>query len=244
MAGIFVSIALDGARGCGPTAKLTLLALADRANTKDGGSTWPSLADIAERTDRQVRQVRVDMRILEDRGWIRAEGSRHGGRGRATVYRLNLEAMLRAMSPGKAAAYILHLQGIPGALSPGFIEETRQQNAEFHSGNPAVSDTKAAVHDTKPGSPAHETRQCTAAELEVTGINRKELALDQQRVRVNGPRSMAEVLKIPLKKETRKAEPENLPNPCRSPMTEAEHSQWAKDQVAAAEANLRAKGLA
>jgi predicted transcriptional regulator len=55
---------------------LTLLSLADRANKAHGGEAWPSLRDIATRTNRGERQVRSDLRILEMFGWISLASSR------------------------------------------------------------------------------------------------------------------------------------------------------------------------
>ncbi len=159
VAGAFVSLVLDAVRGVSPGALLTAVCLADRANKARGGLAWPSLRDIAERTNRQERQVRCDLRELEMAGWIGRLGEGTGGRGRATTYELNVPAMLHAMPIEKAAPHCRELRKLPGILGPGFTLNNRAKGA--------VHDTKPGSAKQKPGTPLQETRHHTAPEPEV-----------------------------------------------------------------------------
>jgi hypothetical protein len=99
---------------------LTLLSLADRANKAHGGEAWPSLRDIATRTNRGERQVRSDLRILETYGWIKPVTSGRGGRGRC--HRVSTEFRGDAVRDdgGKGGSSLPELRKIPGSLPPGF----------------------------------------------------------------------------------------------------------------------------
>jgi hypothetical protein len=71
------------------TAKALLKELAWFAD--DGGNNiWPSVTTLAERTGLARRTVQKRLRALEQIGAIDALGSRLGGRGRTTKYRINL----------------------------------------------------------------------------------------------------------------------------------------------------------
>ena len=165
VAGRFVTLVLDGVREVPPNVLLTLIALADRANQKHGGEAWPSVADIAERTNRQERQVRDDLRTLERQGWINHVPSGRGGRGRTTVYQLNFAAMLHTMSAENAALHCRELRKIPGALPPGFTLTTKPCTQLQADANLAVSNTIPGSFQQEPGAPAHETRRSSAPEL-------------------------------------------------------------------------------
>lgn len=62
-----------------PSNKLVLLALADWANDR-GGSCFPSIRRIAERSSISERQAQRYMRALELDGWLTVVGNRAGGR--------------------------------------------------------------------------------------------------------------------------------------------------------------------
>ena len=171
MAGRFVTLVLDGMRGVPPNVLLTALALADRANQKHGGEAWPSVADIAERTNRQERQVREDLRTLEREGWINHVTSGRGGRGRTTVYQLNFAAMLYMMSSEKGALHCRDLRKIPGALPPGFTLTTRPCSQLRADANPAVSNTIPGAFRQQPGATAPPNLK--NRNLNQEGLNRK-----------------------------------------------------------------------
>lgn len=64
-------------------------ALAQLTN-EDSGDCWPSVQLVSDWTDLSRRAVQMNLRQLEKRGAIHAEGSRRGGRQQTTHYRLNL----------------------------------------------------------------------------------------------------------------------------------------------------------
>ena len=57
--------------------RMVAIALADRVNSDR--QAWPALSDLARRTGLSERQVRRNLRILEDAGVIRCEGQRWVG---------------------------------------------------------------------------------------------------------------------------------------------------------------------
>ena len=153
MAGEFVTLVLDAVMNVEPSAKLVLVALADHANRRDGGRTYPSNAMLAHRSCLKERQVRDWLRELEAQGWVERIAYSAGGRGMATVYRLNLAQMVSVMNVlggdeqrKKAAAHCRVLQKLPGALPLGFL----------------LSTCASSATDAKPGSLRHETRQSCA----------------------------------------------------------------------------------
>jgi hypothetical protein len=172
VAGIYMSLVLDSVRDLTRGELLTLIAFADRAPfgkktaPTDVGRAWPSLADIAERTRASERQVRNDVRVIERREWMRAEGSKIGGRKLTSRYRLNVEKMLPLVDPKKLASYLLEFRAKPGSLLPGFVLFSGPANPE--------------VHDQKPGSTRPETRKCTSAEQVLTERNSNASASKQR----------------------------------------------------------------
>jgi len=71
-----------------PSHKLVLLALADWANDR-GGSCYPSIRRIAERSSIGERQAQRYMRALELGGWVAVVGNRDGGKpGKSRHYQL------------------------------------------------------------------------------------------------------------------------------------------------------------
>ena len=74
-----------------PRLKLTALALADFADD-DGGSIFPSVGTIAQRTGRTVRQERSNLSALCAAGVLVPETLRIGGK-HPTRYRLNLDVL-------------------------------------------------------------------------------------------------------------------------------------------------------
>lgn len=90
MAGVFVSLVMQGLTGADPSAKLVAVALADFAQVKDHGVAFPSVSRLCAVTGLSERQVQQHLRQLRTDGWIAPEGATHGGRGMSTRYRLNL----------------------------------------------------------------------------------------------------------------------------------------------------------
>jgi hypothetical protein len=61
--------------------RMVAIAMADRVNMDEGGSCWPSIADIGRRTGLDRRTVQRHLRTLEDEGWIQNHGQRPGTTG-------------------------------------------------------------------------------------------------------------------------------------------------------------------
>jgi len=163
MAGEFVTLVFDAMLDVEPSEKLVAVALADAANRTGGGRAYPSNATLARRTSLGERQVRDWLRSLEKKGWIERVAYSRGGRGMATVYRLQLERMIacvsRSQNPDtkkKAAVQFRVLSRLPGALSPGFVEEFARSMLQY-----------PAVQQESPAAELHETRRSTAPQPEV-----------------------------------------------------------------------------
>lgn len=75
---------------CAPTAKLVLVALADRAN--EAGECFPSVRDMMERTCLKERAIQYALQDLERAGWVR----RDFRSGRASNYVVNVGAQTPA----------------------------------------------------------------------------------------------------------------------------------------------------
>lgn len=58
----------------------------------DGSNCFPAIDTIAEGTRLARRVVQIEMRRLEDAGWITCIDNHHGGKGKPRVYRLNIPA--------------------------------------------------------------------------------------------------------------------------------------------------------
>lgn len=233
VAGAFVSLVFDAVHDVGPSAKLTLLALADRANRRGGGQTWPSLRDIAERTDREERTVRTDLRVLEERAWIKRIGTGLGGRGKATTYQLSIERMLLSMPLKKAASHIRELRKLPGALLPGFTWEPVLVNPAVSNTNPEVEGRNPDVSDTK-------TRTYSAPEPEVEPefITGSEPARAQAQT-ANG--AAMPFSQVPHRFNKQKGEPEGRQRGnAASESSEAEIERRLREQLAAIERMKRA----
>lgn len=159
MAGVFVSLVFDAVRDLDRGQLCTLLALADNANQSHNGRTWPSLATIAQRAACSERQVRYDLRIIEQKSWVVRVSTGEGGRGRATTYELRIDRMLEQLTEDKQKIYRRMMAQKPGNELPRIVKNTRQST----SLNPEA-------HFNKPGNGLHKTRQPIAPEPEVTGI--------------------------------------------------------------------------
>ena len=79
---------------CAPTAKLVLVAIADRANA--AGECFPSSRDIVERTGLAERTVRLSLRELERIGALRTDFRA----GRSTIYVVSMDAQRGASDAG------------------------------------------------------------------------------------------------------------------------------------------------
>jgi hypothetical protein len=159
VSGRLVSLVLDLPLKMDPSRRLVAVALADHCNERDRGLAWPSNATLSKRTGICERQVQQHRAALEALGLIEPITNTRGGRGKAKVYRLNLEVMLQKIAqidPKKAAVHCRELRKIPGALPLGFSLQ-----------NPAASTKNPAASTTKPSGPAQETRRPTATEPEV-----------------------------------------------------------------------------
>lgn len=64
------------------------LSLADHAH-EDGGGIFPSIPALAKKTRQSERTVQRQLRRLEDQAWLQCVERSHGGRSRASRYRIN-----------------------------------------------------------------------------------------------------------------------------------------------------------
>lgn len=208
MAGAFVSLVLDAVHDVEPSVKLTLIALADAANSDSAGRAWPSVATLAIRTDRHERQIRMDLRELEAHHWIERLGTGQGGRGKATTYALRVDLMAAALDPRKAAAHYRVLRKIPGITLPPMPQL-----------NPAVS-------STKPGSEAPETRQSTAPEPELKAFEPEISEPARARTPAEVQQAIAQLAKIKTMRKKTDPEPEE-----KRERSRAEQMAWVADQL-------------
>lgn len=109
-----VRAVLFGVPDIDPTAKLVLIVIAEHANEKRGdGMAWPSIETIARLACVSERPVQRHLRQLVADGWLFVEQHSVGGRGRTTVYRLNL-ARMRSEKPDEPD----HNPGAGATVSP------------------------------------------------------------------------------------------------------------------------------
>lgn len=113
MAGVYVGLVMQGALGLDPGTKLVLVALAECANVKDHGVTFPSVARLARYSCLTERHVQRILRELVEATWITVERASKGGYGQTTRYRLNLPK-LRAGSTKNPDAHVTDQDGHNG----------------------------------------------------------------------------------------------------------------------------------
>ena len=122
---------------------LVLLALADWAN--DEGWCWPSVPAIAEKsrlTERQVYNVLAG--LVRDGVVVKQAG---GGRGKATRYRVIVEALGRRKNPEKVSGFKCD----ENAGNPEVhCRVSEGENPEIEAGNPEIGDTKTLKLDASP----------------------------------------------------------------------------------------------
>lgn len=124
--------------------KLALLHMADRANYKTG-LAWPSMADTAARCGGiSPRQARAWIGELITQGYLEVIGSRSGGRGTSTRYRIKLEKLAAPRGAANAEGNFLDSN-----------TETRKDS----DGNAEDIRTKAEVFSTKAEADFRRTTQ-------------------------------------------------------------------------------------
>jgi len=116
-----------------------MLALADHAHD-DGSHVFPSVPMVAWKTMYEERQVRRRLREFEELGYLVRETEGTGGRGRSTLYRIDLDALpmrepWRSVNPDIA---------VSGYGNPDI------------SVNPDISGTKGGHFEQKPGHFEHK----------------------------------------------------------------------------------------
>jgi hypothetical protein len=166
MAGEFVSLVLDACDDCTTSETLVLTILAACANRDDGGRAFPSQAYIAYRARLAERQTRDVLHSVSAKRWAIPIAYANGGRGMATVYRLDLARMIERLASKddpdlrkKAAAYCRVLSKLPGTLPPGFVERLLIKGGSPAPQKAAVVAEKAAVQRTKGGGPPPPNRK-------------------------------------------------------------------------------------
>ncbi len=98
-----VDAVLRGVFGVDPSAKLALIVIAEHCKQGNGGIAWPSVPTIALLACMSERNVRFIVHDMIAAGWLSIEQASRGGRGRTTVYRLNLPRMIAVAAAAKAA---------------------------------------------------------------------------------------------------------------------------------------------
>lgn len=106
------SLVTHGCIGINPTAKLTLLMIAEHAGKNSGGTAWPSVATLARLVGTTPRSIQMHLRELERRGWVATLDRGTGGRRHTRTYRLNLPRMEASIRVGKGEAGF-RVYGVP-----------------------------------------------------------------------------------------------------------------------------------
>lgn len=132
-------------------ARLVMLALADRAS--DDGWAWPSIDDLAERTNLSPRAVQKGIANLVEIGELEVEGG--GGRHRSNRYRIIPKPRtLDGVTDGKPRTS----DGVSVAETPNFAPETPNFEAEtpnFATRNPVQSSPEPLEEPTTEPSRNH-----------------------------------------------------------------------------------------
>jgi hypothetical protein len=114
-------------------AKLILVALANHADHTTG-HCWPSVRLLAREGSMSMRSVHRHLRYLEDRGFIRVEGSREQKHGRASTYWVNCNSGATVVTSAKMAhgAALRRTVGTPGSATVGRTKN-HQMNRKYHT---------------------------------------------------------------------------------------------------------------
>ncbi|MCC6943761.1 MAG: hypothetical protein IT335_04230 [Thermomicrobiales bacterium] len=126
--------------------KYLMLALADHAHD-DGSHVFPSVPMVAWKTMYEERQVRRRLREFEELGYLVRETEGMGGRGRSTLYRIDLDA-LPMREPWRSVNPDI-------AVSP-FSGPDMSINPDILSIKGDISDTKGGHFEQKPGHFEHK----------------------------------------------------------------------------------------
>ena len=124
-------------------AKAVLKEMAWFAN-EEGGSIWPSVDTLADRTGLTRRSVQKILRRLENAGAIQAQGSRLGGRHGSTRYRIDLGWVERNTERAN------HVR--PFGINQ---QNTHSKNGERHDAKRA----NAMTENSEPGSPEQKEHE-------------------------------------------------------------------------------------
>ncbi|GEM_PF-1405235 len=144
--------------------KTVLLRLADRADDS-GGKIFPAVATTAEDCGMSERAARDALRYLEQIQILVCTGSRKGGRGRATEYRIDLQRLVdhpRVRAADDKAGVSCRVEMKNTAACADFDAEKAAPHAEFITKNAAPhagSDDKAGTScrfDTEKAAPHAE----------------------------------------------------------------------------------------
>ncbi|MGW2861878.1 helix-turn-helix domain-containing protein [Streptomyces sp. NPDC001205] len=122
-------------------ARLVMLALADRSD--DNGYAWPSIDDLAERTNLSPRAVQKGINNLVDIGELKVESG--GGRHRSNRYRIIPKPRT---SDGVTGQEPRTSDGVSSEETPNFAPETPNSATEtpnFATRNPVQSSPEPSV---------------------------------------------------------------------------------------------------
>src|SRR5215467_268672 len=115
---------------------------------EEGGSIWPSVDTLADRTGLTRRSVQKILRRLENAGAIQAQGSRLGGRQKSTRYRIDLGWVER----NTERATVVRPSGINlhnTASEKGERHDAKRANAVTENSEPSSPDQKEHEYEKK-----------------------------------------------------------------------------------------------
>lgn len=120
---------------------LTMLALADHSDDL-GGSVFPSIPRLAQKTRQSERTVQYQRKRIEEMGWLLPVANEQGGRGKATEYRIPIEDLV----PGFQGSPVSQGRDEKGAtLAPFSGAEKGAKGAKFAPFSPVEKGAKGAI---------------------------------------------------------------------------------------------------
>jgi len=150
-----------------PSHKLVLLALADWANDR-GGSCFPSIRRIAERSSISERQAQRYMRSLELDGWLTVVGNRTGGKpGNSRHYQLAADRIYAFSDKRRTGdTSVTRPTGVAEVTPTGDADDTRSSRYIHHVSSSRNAMLAAAAAEI--GSQPPEVRKADSGRVGVS----------------------------------------------------------------------------
>lgn len=144
--------AVRDAGGIGRTPKAVLLGLACFANAE--GECWPSTCRLAVASGLTERAVRSGLAALISAGLVGTPGGRSGGRGRATRYRIEVEALASLATKGAPDSAFAAESPARDDVKPGTARAERRNGTTEKGARPAPQETERNKEEANEGPPA------------------------------------------------------------------------------------------